>query len=352
MRISSLEGLRGFAVLLVLIYHSFMPYTRGGFFGVDIFFVLSGFLITKLLLKEYESNNGLISFRKFYIRRFLRLAPALTLLVLCFYIYSQTYMTGRASDTGLYTSLGALFYIANLAIAHDWFTMGYLTPVWSLSIEEQFYFIWPAILVFLLAQFKISKKLILVNILLIIFLWSYRALLTINNAPIDRLYFGSDTHMDGLLVGSLLAVLVTIHEKAPHKVFNLIHKYRASIQVILFLFFILTTIALDINIRSLYIWCFPLVEVLSAILIFSLYSSKDSKHSLFSNRFLVWIGRISYGLYLWHWFVFKVISEHNVTGIYVLLYGVPLSVLIAFISYYVLEKPILKIKVKYQNSKL
>ena len=85
MRIHSLDGLRGFAIVLVLIFHSFMPYTQGGFIGVDIFFVLSGFLITTLLLEEYDRYKT-IRFKKFYMRRVLRLAPALILVLFSFYI--------------------------------------------------------------------------------------------------------------------------------------------------------------------------------------------------------------------------------------------------------------------------
>ncbi len=351
MRINSLDGLRGFAVILVLVFHSFMPFTFGGFIGVDIFFVLSGFLITTLLLKEYDTCKT-ISFRNFYMRRALRLAPALIIVVTSFYIYSQYFMVGEKQEMAFVAVLGTLFYIANLAVAFDWFPMSYLLPTWSLSIEEQFYFFWPILLLLLLNGLKNRKNLIITISLIIIFLWINRTILVFNGASINRLYFGSDTHFDGLFVGCLSALLIAEFKNRNFNVNGILHKYKTIIPVLAIGFYVVSTIVLGNEIRVLYIWYFPLLEIVSAVLISFLYLQKNDRTVfLFSNKFLTWLGKISYGLYLWHWFIYRVMSDAGATGGYIALYGAGASILIAALSYYLIEKPILKMKKRFYSVK-
>ena len=347
MRKHSLDGLRGFSILLVLAFHTFMPYTFGGFIGVDIFFVLSGFLITTLLFNEYETHNT-INLKHFYIRRFLRLAPALITVVLAFYLYTQLFTEGERQENAHMAVLGTLLYVANLAAAYDWFAMSYLLPTWSLAIEEQFYFVWPLLFLLLLGHCKNQKHLILAVSLIIIFLWINRAWLALNDTPIDRLYFGSDTHSDGLFVGCL-AALLTAHRHKFSSIINncILQKWKVLIPGLAICFYLASTIALNKDIRSLYIWYFPLLEIVSAILICYLYLQKNSQTIfLLSNKYMVWLGSISYGLYLWHWLIFRILAENGVTGIFIGLYGTILSILVAALSFYLMEKPILKMKPK------
>ncbi len=346
MRIDSLDGLRGLAILLVLIYHSYAPFTQGGFIGVDIFFVLSGFLITTLLMKEHDTY-GTIRFKKFYMRRFLRLAPALFLVLFSFYIYSQLYMSGEKQDGALLSIMGALFYVANLAKAFEWFSMGYLLPMWSLSVEEQFYLIWPLLLLSLLAFFSCRKSLMIVVAIMIISVWVNRSLLAIDGVSLERLYYGSDTHCDGLLVGCLAALLTIEYKHNLARVSGVVKKYTVYIPVIILLFYILSTLVMGRGIRSIYIWYLPLLEVLSALLIVYLYLRKSDRVVFFSNKYLVWLGSISYGLYLWHWVVYRVVADIGGTGIDIAIYGSLASILLATISYYFVEKPVLRVKERF-----
>lgn len=350
MRISSFDGLRGFAISLVLIFHSFLPFTRGGFIGVDIFFVLSGFLITKLLLIEHQKKQT-INFKNFYMRRLLRLAPALLSVVIFYYLYNQFFMTGRLYENHVASCLGALFYIANLSHAYEWFIMGWLLPTWSLSIEEQFYFIWPPIFLFLINRFGNNKSLILFLCFTIIAQWINRIFLVLDDATIDRLYYGSDTHSSGLLVGCLAACLLSWHETKRFKLINLVAKYPHLIVFLAIGFYTLSTAVLGREIRQLYIWYIPMLEAVSAVLISSLFIHRNNHTPLFSNKYLAWLGSISYGVYLWHWIIFRLFAEINITGMYVLIFGTSCSIIVASLSFYFIEKPILRLKTRYQSTK-
>ena len=350
MRINSLDGLRGFSILLVLVSHTFLPYTFGGFIGVDIFFVLSGFLITTLLIEEHKQTNK-INFKRFYMRRFLRLAPALVSVIICFYLYSQYFLEGPQQSNAYMAVAGSLFNVANLATAYDWFSMSYLLPTWSLSIEEQFYVIWPLLLLCLLKFTKNQKHLIVYLSLIILLLWINRTLLVLNDASIHRLYFGTDTHSDGLFVGCLAALLADQRHKFNTAIFQCIRKWQVLIPITAIVFYMASTITLDKEIRSLYIWYFPLLEIVSAMLISYLYLQKNNRITfLLSNKYLVWLGSISYGLYLWHWLIFRVIADTGVTGIFIALYGAIISIIVASLSFYFMEKPILKIKAENYSS--
>ena len=347
MRVSSLDGLRGFAVILVMIFHTFLPYTSGGFIGVDIFFVLSGFLITTLLVKEYESKQT-INLKNFYIRRVLRLMPALVIFVASFYVYSQFFMGPEDKASALSASLSALLYFANLARAYDWFKLSALGHTWTLSIEEQFYFIWPVTLMLFYSILNTKKKIAIAVGIIIILLWFNRIVLEFGGASINRLYFGSDTHSDGLFMGCLAALLLNLYRGKFLAFSEYLHRYKIFIPFTSIVFFIGATLFIGITIRSIYIWFFPLLEIVAAVLVSFLYcKGNEHKTILFSNKYLIWLGSISYGVYLWHWFVYRVLMELGLNGIYVGLLGSVIAIGIATLSFYYIEKPILKMKKKF-----
>lgn len=345
MRINSFDGLRGFALILILFFHTFQPYTHGGFIGVDIFFVLSGFLITTLLIKEHNKEQS-INLKYFYMRRFLRLAPALIIMVSIFYIYSQYFLPEPQKSESFTASLSSLFYIANIAQAYNWYPMGHLLPTWSLSIEEQFYFVWPILFIILFSCLKTKKHIAFSLIALIIASWINRAVMAMDpSISIDRLYFGSDTHSDGLLIGSLSAILISMYENSSSKLLTMIKAKTTHICHLALSFYAISFLLLGKEIKSLYIWYFPLLIIISAILISSLYLQKnDFKNTLFTNKQLIWLGSISYGVYLWHWLIYRIINELGITGFQTGIYGSVIAILIASVSFYFIEKPILKLK--------
>lgn len=344
MRVSSLDGLRGFAVILVMIFHTFLPYTQGGFIGVDIFFVLSGFLITTLFLKEYDSYQTL-NLKYFYMRRLLRLTPALLVLVVVFFVYSQFFMSASDKESAPFAVLGALLNFNNLAKAYGWYKLSALGHTWSLSIEEQFYLVWPVMFLLLSFLFRNRKSIAVTLVIIILLLWVNRTLLALSDVSIERLYNGSDTHSDGLFIGCLTALLISLHCDKFRNFTAFLEKYRMSIPLLSILFYVLATFLFGIGIRAVYIWFLPLLNVISAMLIAYLYCNGNTINTfIFSNRYFIWLGSISYGVYLWHWFIYRVVMGFDISGIYVGLIGIPVTIAIASLSFYFLEKPVLKFK--------
>lgn len=189
-RIPGLDGLRGVAIVAVFFNHT--QALSGGFLGVDLFFALSGYLITSILLNEFEMTNS-ISLRHFYYRRALRLLPAL-LVFLAIY----------GPRAGWRATASTLFYFANW---QSFESLGPLVHTWSLSIEEQFYILWPMALLGML-RLKLSKAQIAVALTcLVITIILWRLFLLKTCTPWERVYRGTDTHADGLLIGCIFALV-------------------------------------------------------------------------------------------------------------------------------------------------
>jgi peptidoglycan/LPS O-acetylase OafA/YrhL len=208
-----LDGLRGIAIILVLLVHTF-NWPKGAFVGVDIFFALSGFLITTLLLAEWD-RHGSISLRHFYLRRYYRLFPALAVLIVVYVAYSIAF---AEADVGM-RMRGAVFgitYTTNWALA---FHLPFLNTetgyLWTLAVEEQFYLVWPAVLIVLLRRGLRLKGItwLLVGIIVALVVW--RNLLLFSSVDPRRIYFGTDTRFDELLIGCLTATLFV--GRAPAK---------------------------------------------------------------------------------------------------------------------------------------
>jgi peptidoglycan/LPS O-acetylase OafA/YrhL len=338
-----LDGLRGISILLVYLHHIYYPLMPRGFFGVDIFFVLSGFLITSLLLQEW-SREGSISLKDFYIRRVLRLMPALFLLILIIGGFALIF-NKRATETyqGIWLSL---------SYASNWlYAFGYFSPhnplgiTWSLAIEEQFYLIWPLLLTLVL-RFKLGRRWILyILILLIAFISLHRKILEEQGASIFRLYYASDTHADMLLIGCLVGLLISWNLLPHDRRFKILMKSLAAVAVI-FLGYLVGTTS-----WTYFTLCrcggYTLVAI-SIALILTVVITSPPKFALLVLKFapLVWIGRISYGLYLWHWPVRWFIYPKNglPTSAGQLLTVVVLSLSLTTLSYYFVEKPFLRWK--------
>ena len=207
----SLDGLRGVSILAVMSYH--LGLIRGGFLGVDIFFVLSGFLITTLLTDEWI-RSGSISFRKFYMRRALRLLPALVVLAItCDFatvIFARLYWPPEAFVPVVfgmaYASLVALFYVTNWVMISGQ-TLWILGHTWSLSIEEQFYVLWPLCLLALLKWIRHRGLILSFLTLGIAASLILRIALVRAHAPVTRVFVGLDTRFDELLIGCMVGVL-------------------------------------------------------------------------------------------------------------------------------------------------
>jgi len=344
----SLDGIRGISILVVMAFNAHLPYVEGGYIGVSIFFVLSGFLITSLLVQEYDRTSS-ISLRNFYYRRALRLLPALFALMLMVSAYAAVLQPREKAITTWKGVLYALFYVANWAqIGEHGVGIGALSHAWSLSVEEQFYILWPLLLIVLL-RFGWKRKWI-VSLLLVLIsasvIWS--AWLWSGGSHHLRMYFGSDTRANELLIGCLTALLlhwgvVPSQSREVRNAFRLISFLSAA--AIIFMI-----IKIPVFSGFLYSGGFALIAIGTALIMIDvlIFPSRFSKALEFQP--LVWMGKVSYGLYLWHFPIFEALRQKfeghmNVIAFEVLRFGIVF--IVAATSYYLLEKPFLKLKQRF-----
>jgi len=345
-----LDGLRGIAILVVMLFHADLPGFSGGFLGVDIFFVLSGFLITTMLVEEYE-HYGSVSLRNFYARRVLRLAPALLLLLVSFCLYSWFFLDEATAKSNFIDALIALGYLSNWARAFSLHPPDFLGHTWSLSIEEQFYILWPLMLLSMLALLKKRKALFAATVALSLSSSLLRIALLVAGATVERLYNGLDTRADALMAGCALGLFLT-PELAGNIAIGRFKKqiFFAALFSSLCLF-VLVGYA-DWHSHYLYSIGFFAVEIFTAVLILEIVTNTKGAFALFlSQRWLVWIGSISYGLYLWHHPLFCIVKSYGYDRFTITTVGSLITFLVAALSFYLLEKPVLRFKRSFVRKK-
>ena len=316
-RLPGLDGLRGIAILAVIIYHAEVSLLVGGFLGVDVFFVLSGFLITSLLIEELARTNT-VDRARFYLRRIRRLMPALFLVLFFSVLVSGLFVLDAAYHVRRDLPWAITFVLnwSYLFFEQSYFVNISRPPLlqhlWSLSIEEQFYVIWPIMLIGLY-KIKIGNisprvKIFAASAILAIASTFWMIYLSISNGfPIpndpSRVYFGTDTHAMGLLVGCAAAALWR-YEKLNERV----TPDRATVMNALGLFSIagLAYFFLFVNELNefLYRGGFFVLSILTATLVIIAAHPGLKFGSVLGNPVLKWFGDRSYGIYLWHWPIF------------------------------------------------
>lgn len=334
-KIPQLDALRGIAILLVLIHntHAFPSLHLGaistyGWMGVDLFFVLSGFLITGILLEAKQSESY---FKNFYARRCLRIWPLYySLLIFMFLIVPHLHPSDtrnifeRSSPWWAYP-----LFLQNFLVAVPAEAAGALGVTWSLAIEEQFYLIWPLVVrYFSAAQIKrIAVIVILASPVLRFFLVGHHV----------NIYSSFFCRLDGLMAGALLAVVLRLETFVPPK----------FVRVAWVSFLIAACLAILAEDQQARWIAFSMTSLASVSLVYlSLFSPAKWVQSFFRNQFLTYTGTISYGLYLLHKIPLDVTKEmhadrHPLLSIFVILVA---SYVLAAISYVFLEKPFLKLK--------
>lgn len=334
----ALDGIRAIAILLVMGVNEWPPVITGGYIGVDLFFVLSGFLISTLLLEEY-AQQGRIRAGAFYARRALRLLPALFLLLACctvFALRSHNPEKAHVAWTGIQC---AGLYISNWAVAFGW-ELGPLAHTWSLAAEEQFYLVWPWVLLFLLRRGRSNAQRIriLLGGVLVVALWRAFVFETVQNAL--RTYAGLDTRADALLIGSALAFALR-DESLRDAVLTW------SRRLFLPALAIFSVVAATVTWTGPWphLGVFTLVAFTAAVLIACALQPGTLWCRALSLRPLVWLGRISYSLYLWHFPIFRFnLGALGLSRAADLALKVALSLVFAMISYWLVETQFLRLK--------
>ncbi len=349
--VPALDGLRGIAILFVMgnhaplrQYNSLLP---GGFVGVDIFFVLSGFLITTLLVQEFD-RTGSISLRNFYLRRALRLGPALIALLIVLCISSFILFDYARARENCLDALIALFYASNWVRVFSQNQLGLLAHTWSLSTEEQFYFLWPVILLTLLRLTKKRYYIVTVAAVIALLSWLTNLYLARQLASTPRLIlhlsYGLDSKADMLMIGCMLGVVMSsglMTENAK----TLAKKSLVLLSPLSLAGLVAFSISGNVLDHGLFYFGFVIIALLAAALILDvLVNTQSMVKRLLAFNGLVWPGSISYGLYLWHFPIYMGMHDLGYTNWTVVLIGSPASLLAASFSYYGLEQPFLKLK--------
>lgn len=323
--------------MAVVLFHAVPHALPGGFLGVDIFFALSGYLITRLLLNEHAAH-GRIDLWRFYVRRSWRLAPALCLMLLV-YVLLELAWHGMAQwkTLGLDVLL-AVTYVINWTRATGWHLPADLGHTWSLAVEEQFYLVWPLLLIGVLRLVgSHGLRLVLVGAMaLASLLW--RLYLQDQGVPVDRLYNGTDVRAETLLWGAMLALL-RVNATAQQR--------RTGTDQILEWLIPLVMLSLWFSAQWTNAWLYSVgisaVSGMSVLLIFGLHGRRWKIMSGFlAATWLVYLGRISYGIYLWHFPILRWLMESPMNAWERLLCTLALSLAVASISYRYMEKPLLE----------
>lgn len=332
MKISSyradIDGLRAIAVFLVVFNHLGWSLFSGGFIGVDIFFVISGYLITSILLKDIENNKFSIS--NFYKKRIIRLTPAyftviITITIFAWFVFLPNELIKYINSIKYSTMLMANIYIQQEV--GNYFSQNVdkvpLLHLWSLGVEEQFYILWPLILFLFIKKIKI-KKIIILPLILIIFSLIYAQYEIKNN--IEKAYYSMPVRAFELLLGAIICFIPKL--KLVQKKTNIIVWFT-----LLSIFFISIFFNKDTPFPGLLA---SIPCILTAIIIYL----GNSNHIVLNNKLSIFMGRISYPLYLWHWPIIVLANIYMIelnlwNGIIIII----ISILLSFLTHKYIEKP-------------
>lgn len=346
-----LDGFRAIAVTAIIIFHMNPNWLPGGFLGVDTFFVISGYLITALLISEYYIT-GEIDLINFWLRRIKRLIPAVLFMLTVILTYTAFFKPEIIFDIKKDT-IAAFFYVSNWWYIFqdvDYFNQFAIAPLkhlWSLAVEEQFYLLYPILLLFLV-KFKNQNFTFL--ILFIISLISLEMMFFLSNSEGNnsRVYFGTDTRLQTLLLGALLAIIWPPFslKKNISKIQKYIIDLFGIIGLVILIYFFVTISDKDIWI---YKGGFYLISFITLFIIASVVHPSGLFAKSLSNRLFVYIGKRSYSLYLWHFPIIEFVHSYFVAGqipFYVYFLDIILMVTIAEFSYKFIETPIRKKGIK------
>lgn len=331
----ALDGLRGLMAMGVIVAHVNLAWFPGAPIMMDVFFVISGFLITLILLRSLE-KTGSIKILDFSKRRLLRLYPALLVVVsisLSVAWWCVDDFMPVAND-----ALATVFYYSNWTKIYNYVYPGMFGHTWSLSVEEQFYLLWPILFAAILGGGRLGYSHLLALLVLLAstaMLWRYY--LIGQGVPWSRLYYALETRMDAFVVGGILALgFKGLHKRVEYWGWH----YFLCLCALALLLLVVVGRPREI---SYFFWQQSLALLLSAAVILLLTSSRESFiKQFFCSRWCVFLGERCYSLYLWHWpIIWLLLVETDATKIIILLVVLPLTLLLSSLTYTFIEAPFL-----------
>ena len=347
--ITGLDGIRAIAVIMVLAYHLKLALFKSGFLGVTVFFVLSGYLITGILISEVE-EEGTIDLKNFWLRRIRRLVPAVMSMAVVIIFVSA--VVNRVIFTK-----GCKDFLASVLGFNNWWQIfnkvsyfeaagvpSPFTHCWSLAIETQFYLIYP---LFLLGIYKLAKSrgegrakrgLLFAGVTLLLALISVILMIALFNPQQDasRVYYGTDTRAFSLLFGALLAILWE-YRMVPRRLSASVNMVLGSVS---FAVLLVMTIAINGSSNFWYRGGQFFGTILTVLMVYAVSGRKTWLSRFLSNPVLKWIGDRSYSIYLWHYPIILLISKGIKASWWITLIEIVLSVVLAELSYRFIETPI------------
>jgi peptidoglycan/LPS O-acetylase OafA/YrhL len=339
-----LDGVRALAVIAVLLYHADLPWIPGGFLGVEVFFVISGYLITSLLLVEWRAR-GAIDLGRFWLRRARRLLPALFLVLAATLTFVVLFLPDEVARLRG-DALAATGYVTNWYLVfsrQSYFEAvgrpSLLRHLWSLAIEAQFYLLWPLVFSFGMLHWRTRRMFVVVLAVAVLSAVLMAAQFDPNADP-SRVYFGTDTRASGLLIGAALAYVWEPGRSGPRQArLPLDLMGLGALGALVFL-----NLRLDEFQPLLYQGGIALVAICTAALIaVVVHPRAHLVSSLLGWEPLRWVGLRSYGIYLWHWPIFMLTRPQldvSIDGVRLLIFRLALTGLLAELSYRFIETPI------------
>ncbi|WP_414045210.1 acyltransferase family protein [Macrococcus equi] len=343
-----LDGMRAIAVVAIIIFHLNPKWLPGGFLGVDTFFIISGYLITTLLIKEYEIKQT-INLAHFWYKRIKRLLPPvlfMMFIVVQYIIFFDRELLYQIKKD----MLAALFYVSNwwyIFDGLDYFQSLEPRPLkhlWSLAIEEQFYLFFPFILLLLFKFMKKKSKIFIVFFVVSIISMAIMWILFNPSLSISRIYFGTDTRLQTLLLGAMLALIWPAYKLKEHPPKYVVW-FIDVIGLIGFLFLIRSFFVFTEHSASVFQGGLYVLGIFTLLFIMASVHPETFISKVLSLPVLTWIGRYSYSLYLWHYPIIVLMQSHFIQGQipwYVHIFSILLTVIMAVISYHFIEQPFRK----------
>jgi peptidoglycan/LPS O-acetylase OafA/YrhL len=344
-----LDGLRGAMTIGVILAHTRSALAPGAVLYMDVFFVMSGYFITSLLLRDWD-RYGYIRFIPFYLRRFGRIVPPLLAMVAGYVAFAYFFLPDFS--TTLNDAAVASAYVMNLARAGllGWFTpeRSYLGHTWSLAIEEQFYLLWPCMFLVALRCFGASWRTFGCIVAMAFALWAWRVDLMWLGTPMQRLYNGTDTRADALLFGCALALwLHLVPRDSRGGLYRVLTALAWPLAIVIV---VLNVVPMTWGVTGDFYWesspvyyyggsvlCGVLPGI--ALVLILTGPSRTVLHFVFEQPILVFVGRIFYAIYLWHLPIFTIMQWHyRLRTPWVIGVGYPLVLLLALLSYVLIER--------------